>query len=46
MATRREQSAFESAATSNQIVSAVGDGFVVNVVRDIVRRMITADAKC
>jgi hypothetical protein len=27
-------------------VSAVGDGFVVNVVRDIVKRMITADAKC
>ena len=38
--------AFESAATSNQIVSAVGDGFVVNVVRDIVKRMIMADAVC
>ena len=46
MATRREQSASESAATSNQIAGAAGDGFDVNVVRDIVRRMITAAPKC
>ena len=38
--------ASESAATSNQTVSTAGDGFDVNVVRDIVRRMITADAEC
>ena len=38
--------ASESTATSNQTVSTAGDGFVVNVARDIVKRMITADAKC
>ena len=29
--------AFESVASSNQIVEAIGDGFVIPVVRDVLR---------
>ena len=34
--------AFEAAASSNQVVSAVGDGFAVLVVRDLLKAALRA----
>ena len=34
--------AFESVASSNQIVEAIGDGFVIPVVRDVLRSCLMA----
>ena len=38
----REVAAFEAAASSNQIVAAVGDGFVVLVMRDLLKAALRA----